>query len=88
MFVYFTKENGTKRYVNPNLVEGIEVNGIHLIEGFIPINSEQYDEIMAQLDALGLLYKPSEPLPDVGEPLREIVGSRLMHFMNTKGRTD
>ena len=32
--------------------------------------------------------RESEPLPDVGEPLREIVGSRLMDFMNTKGRTD
>jgi hypothetical protein len=88
MFVYFTKEDRTKRYVNASMIEGIEVNGIHLIEGFIQITPEQYNEIMAQLDALGLLYKPSEPLPDVGEPLREIVGSRLMDFMNTKGRTD
>jgi hypothetical protein len=87
MFVYFTKADGTKRHVNTNMIEWIEEGFIDTRGECIKINPEQYDEVMVQLDALGLLYKPSEPLPDVGEPLREIVGSRLMDFMNTKGRS-
>ena len=44
---------------------------------------------MAQLDALGLLHKPSDPPPPVGEPLREIVnGALLQDFIKTKGRMD
>jgi hypothetical protein len=70
MFVYFTKADGSKRYVNPNLVEGFsegKIEGrivcyVYTIEGDLELTPEQYNEIMAQLDALGLLYKPSEPL--------------------------
>jgi hypothetical protein len=73
-------------------VEGIDALNKYVIEfssnHHADISPEQYDEIMAQLDALGLLYKPSEPMPPVGEPLREIVGGAFQEFMNTKGRTD
>jgi len=43
------------------------------------LSQDLYDQIYA------VLHKPYEPMPPVGEPLREIVGEALE---NTKGRTD
>jgi hypothetical protein len=93
MFISYmdTDHNGEplQRWVNVDKIEAInsyylEVSG----DSEAKLNAEQYDELIAQLDALGLLYKPSDPSPPVGEPLRGIVGEALQEFMNTKGRKD
>lgn len=76
MFVYFTDNENVKKYLNVNHILGIIPNGFFYANDLQPcqITPSQYDEIMQQLEALGLLYKPNVPSPAVGEPLREIVG--------------
>jgi hypothetical protein len=49
------------------------------------------NKLIETLSKQGLMLtvdQPSEPMPPVGEPLREIVGGAFQEFMNTKGRTD
>jgi hypothetical protein len=97
MFIYVTRADNKNigQWINRDFIEEIGYLyskkspcgeyqlGIRIRGESSFLTEEQYKEIMEQL-----MQKPSEPLPDVGEPLREIVGSRLMDFMNTKGRTD
>lgn len=78
-----------QRWVNVNNIDAINRHCIEFSSNQdADLTIEQYDEIMEQLDRLGLIYKPSEPYPPVGEPLREIVSGAVMEFINTKGRKD
>ncbi len=88
MFVRLDNGDGTTLWINTNFIKAIGDVAVRYDDCDVELDKSQHTEIMAQLDALKLLYKPSEPMPPVGEPLREIVGEALMEFMNTKGRTD
>jgi hypothetical protein len=94
MFIYVTRADNKNigQWINRDFIEEIGYLyskesrcgeyqlGIRIRGESSFLTEEQYKEIMEQL-----MQKPSEPLPDVGEPLREIVGEA---FQNTKGRKD
>jgi hypothetical protein len=88
MFVYFTKANGFRFFINVERLEMLQEYKFTFNDGYIDLTVEQYDEIVSQLITLKLVATPSEPLPPVGEPFRKIVGEAFQEFMNTKGRTD
>jgi hypothetical protein len=88
MFVYYTKDNGFRCFINVKRLEILEEHKLILNDGYINLTVEKYDEIVLQLIALKLVATHNEPMPPVGEPLRTIVGGAFQEFMNTKGRTD
>ena len=88
MFVYLTNKDGLIRVINLSKIETVYNDSVKFTVDSMKVDSKELEQITTYLEALKLIYQPSEPMPPVGEPLREIVGEAFQEFMNTKGRTD
>jgi hypothetical protein len=88
MFVYLTNTDGLTRLINLSKIETVYNDSVKFTVDSMKVDSKELEQITTYLEALKLIYQPSEPMPPVGEPLREIVGEAFQEFMNTKGRTD
>lgn len=74
MFVYLTNKDGLTRLINLSKVQRVYQDSVYFDTNFMTIDDQEAEQIENYLKALKLLYKPTEPSPPVGEPLREIVG--------------
>jgi len=74
MFVYLTNTDGLTRLINLSKIETVYNDSVKFTVDSMKVDSKELEQITTYLEALKLIYQPSEPMPPVGEPLREIVG--------------